>query len=75
MAFVVKLLLLAAVLVAPSAFVASCDFLGLLLHVGLRRHYEVRGQVVGPRLPLGSALRLRRLVRRLSAVALRSASP
>ena len=75
MAFTVKLLLLAAVLVVPSAFVASRDVLLLLLHVGLRRHCEVHGKVVAPRRSPGSALRLRRLVRRLAAVALRWASP
>ncbi len=67
--------LLDAALVAPSAFVASCDVLVLLLHVGLRRHCDVCGQVVDPRRSSGGALRLRRLVRRLGAVALRWASP
>ncbi len=70
MAFTVKLLLLAAVLVVPSAFVASRDILVLVLHGGRRRHCEVRGQVVAPRRSPGSFLRLRRLVRCLGAVAL-----
>ena len=58
-AFVVKLLLLAAILVATSAFEASRDVLVLLLYVGLCQLCEVRGQVVAPRRSLGSALRLR----------------
>ncbi len=58
---VVKLLLLAALLMAPSAFVALRGAFVPLLCVGLRRVHTIRGEVAAPRRSLGGALRLRRL--------------
>ena len=58
--FVVRLLVFAALLVAPSAFVALCGALAPLLSIGLRHDRNVRGEIAAPRRSLAGALRLRR---------------